>query len=148
MQISSAFFLRSQISTIARRSLRNQPTTTRTKDLNSFIISITTAIQESCLDYGYWAPPWFSMIVCGLADTEYRPLRTDETLEVAPIQYNPLEDYVVTGAKEIKLYTDGPKIGESMGSACLFLGNGQDSIEIKCRPSQTNPSADKAELFV
>jgi hypothetical protein len=112
MQLSSADFLRTQIPTTARRSLRNQLTTTRTKD---FIILRTNAIQESCLDYGYWVPPWFSMIVCGLAETEYRPLRTDETLEVAPIQNNPLEDYIITGAKEIKLYTDKSKIGESMG---------------------------------
>jgi ribonuclease HI len=87
------------------------------------------------------------MIVCGLTDTKYRAIKVDESLEVPEVQIQIQGQYTFTGRKELKLYTDGSMIRETMGSACLFLEEGKENHEIKCRPSQTNPSADKAELF-
>jgi ribonuclease HI len=147
MQLTRADFLRPPAPETARRSRRNQDITAKTKSFNSFVLSRSKTIQEQLLDYGCWAPTWFSMIVCGLTDTKYRAIKVDESLELPEVQIQIQGQHTFTGRKELKLYTDGSMIRETMGSACLFLEEGKENHEIKCRPSQTNPSADKAELF-
>jgi len=86
------------------------------------------------------------MIVCGLTDTKNRDIRTGESLVVPASQENIHVGYKFTGARVISLYTDGSMKGMGMGSACLFVEEGEQNVEFQSRPSQTNPSADKAEL--
>jgi ribonuclease HI len=146
MQLKASDFLRPTAPVNARRSLRNQDITAKTKDFNSFIISKTQHVQELCLGYGFWAPSWFSMIVCGLTDTKNRDIRTGESLVIPASQDNIHVGYTFTGARVLSLYTDGSMKGMGMGSACLFVEEGEQNVEFQFRPSQTNPSADKAEL--
>ena len=87
------------------------------------------------------------MIVCGLTNTEFRNLRVNEQIELPEEEIEVREPYTFTGRKNLKLYTDGSVIGGNMGSACIFLEEGEEPHKIRCRPLQTNASSDKAELF-
>jgi hypothetical protein len=79
-------FLRIPAPETARRSRRNQDINTKTKSFNSFVLSWSKPIQEQLLDYGCWAPTWFSMIVCGLTDSNYRAIKEEESLELPEVQ--------------------------------------------------------------
>jgi hypothetical protein len=59
------------------------------------------------------------MIVCGLTDTKYRAIKEDESLELPEMQIQ--GQHTFSGRKELKFYTDGSKMRETMGFACLFL---------------------------
>jgi hypothetical protein len=87
------------------------------------------------------------MIVCGLTDTKNRDIRTGESQVVPASQEKIHVGLTFTGARVLSLYTDGSMKGMGMGSACLFVEEGEQNVEFQFRPSQTNPSADKAELI-
>jgi hypothetical protein len=144
MQLIRSDFLRPPAPEKARRSRRSQDITAKTK---SFVLSRSKTLQEQFLDYSFWAPTWFYKIDCGLTDTKYRAIKEDESLELPEVQIQIQGQHTFSGRKELKLYTDGSKMRETMGSACIFLEEGKENHEIKFRPSQTNPSRNKAELF-
>jgi len=103
MELSSSDFMKPRPPANVRRSQRNLVDENRTIPFDSFVLSRSKSIQEEMLDYGVWAPPWFSRIVCGLAGLEQRELRVNESIEITENQILPREPYIFRGLHVLSL---------------------------------------------